>query len=174
MAAGYSAIFEIIFELILRMEIKPQQEKTEGIVLIDEPETHLHIEMQKEIMPILTEFFPNIQFIVATHSPFVLNSISNAVIYDLETKKYFENASKLSYDSLVEYHFTDNKFLTRRNKNMERYKLLANLFESNKITEQEEEEEELANLDIRFSELSPLRSPNLYSEYREIHKKLQE
>lgn len=57
-----------------------------GIVLIDEIETHLHIELQKSILELLTTVFPNIQFIMSTHSPFILNSISNAVIYDLENQ----------------------------------------------------------------------------------------
>ena len=56
----------------------------EGIVLIDEVETHLHLELQRQIMPLLTSVFPNIQFIVSTHSPFVLSSIKDAVAYDME------------------------------------------------------------------------------------------
>ncbi len=40
----------------------------------------------EKILPILTMLFPNIQFIITTHSPFILSSISNAVIYDLENK----------------------------------------------------------------------------------------
>lgn len=55
-----------------------------GIVLVDEIETHLHLELQKNIMPFLTTIFPNIQFIVTSHSPFILNSIQNVVLYDLE------------------------------------------------------------------------------------------
>lgn len=39
---------------------------------------------KKKILPFLTEFFPNVQFVISTHSPFVLSSIDNAVIYDLE------------------------------------------------------------------------------------------
>ena len=45
----------------------------QGIVLIDEIETHLHVELQKKILPFLTNFFPNIQFVITTHSPFILN-----------------------------------------------------------------------------------------------------
>lgn len=44
----------------------------EGIVLIDEIETHLHLELQRVILPILTTIFPNIQFVVTTHSPLFL------------------------------------------------------------------------------------------------------
>lgn len=90
---GYSSIISIVSDLILRMDKNRASEERnylfdiEGIVLIDEIETHLHIELQKKILPFLVEFFPNIQFIITTQSPFVLNSIDNAVIYDLE-KKY--------------------------------------------------------------------------------------
>ena len=77
----------------------------EGIVLIDELETHLHIELQKKILPFLIEFFPNIQFIVTTHSPFVLNSIEDAVVYDLEKNIRLENLSNFSYEGIVEGYF---------------------------------------------------------------------
>lgn len=43
-----------------------------GIVLIDEIDLHLHIEFQKEILPLLLKFFPKIQFIITTHSPFFI------------------------------------------------------------------------------------------------------
>ena len=74
---GYSSVVKIVSDLILRMDKnwllgdKISQYDIEGIVLIDEIETHLHIALQKKIMPFLTEFFPRIQFIVTTHSPFV-------------------------------------------------------------------------------------------------------
>lgn len=35
-------------------------------------------------MKLLTTVFPNIQFIVSSHSPFILNSLDDVVIYDLE------------------------------------------------------------------------------------------
>lgn len=85
MSSGYAAIFDIINDLIMRME-KYGTYSLEGIVLIDEIETHLHLNLQKKIMPILTKLFPNIQFIITTHSPFILSSVDNAVVYDLEKK----------------------------------------------------------------------------------------
>ena len=42
-----------------------------GIVLIDEVDMHLHIKLQKEILPELFNLFPNLQFIVSSHSPFL-------------------------------------------------------------------------------------------------------
>lgn len=46
-----------------------------GVVLIDEVGVHLHPSWQRKIMPKLIELFPNIQFIVTTHSPFLLGEI---------------------------------------------------------------------------------------------------
>lgn len=46
-----------------------------GIVLIDEIELHLHPTWQRKIIPVLRKTFPNIQFIITTHSPQVLNEI---------------------------------------------------------------------------------------------------
>ena len=51
-----------------------------GIVLIDEVDAHLHPSWQAKIMPALMEAFPNIQFIVTTHSPKVLSEYRGAVI----------------------------------------------------------------------------------------------
>jgi hypothetical protein len=42
-----------------------------GIVLIDEVDKHLHIKLQKEVLPVMFNLFPNIQFIVSSHSPFL-------------------------------------------------------------------------------------------------------
>ena len=90
MSRGYAAVLDIINDLIIRMEAKSglrAEFDMEGIVLVDEIETHLHLELQKKILPILTTLFPNIQFIITTHSPFILSSLDNAVIYDLENLK---------------------------------------------------------------------------------------
>jgi len=45
--------------------------KCPGVVLIDELDTHLHPKWQREIGFWLREKFPNIQFIIGTHSPFL-------------------------------------------------------------------------------------------------------
>ncbi len=108
---GYSAIISIVSELILRMEAhEVKSYDLEGVVLIDEIETHLHVELQKKILPFLTNFFPKIQFIVTTHSPFVLSSIANATICDLETQIVTNDLSNYSYDALIESYFKTDKY----------------------------------------------------------------
>jgi predicted ATP-binding protein involved in virulence len=85
LSAGYSALLSIVTGLISRMEKhKKNTYDLQGVVLIDELEAHLHVEMQKKVFPLLTGLFPGIQFIVGTHSSYIMDSMKNAVIYDLD------------------------------------------------------------------------------------------
>ncbi len=47
----------------------------EGVVLIDEIDLHLHPAWQRMVVPKLCEVFPNIQFVISTHSPQVLSEV---------------------------------------------------------------------------------------------------
>ena len=51
------------------------------IVLIDEIENHLHPTMQRAILPDLINAFPNVQFIISTHSPLVVGSVKDSNVY---------------------------------------------------------------------------------------------
>ncbi|MFC4666016.1 AAA family ATPase [Falsiporphyromonas endometrii] len=105
---GYAAIIEIIADLILRMQDKESLSRVydkKGVVLIDEIETHLHLKLQKEILPFLTTVFPNIQFIVTTHSPFVLSSLPSAMAYDLEHQEELTDLTEYSFEALSEGYF---------------------------------------------------------------------
>lgn len=113
LSSGYQAVLDIILDIIMRMQNQTQRSfdfNLPGIVLIDEIETHLHLELQKNMMPFLTTIFPNIQFIVTSHSPFILNSIQNVVIYDLEKNLLVENGlDNVPYDGIVEGYFGADK-----------------------------------------------------------------
>ena len=105
---GFAAILDIVADLILKMQTPDNLTRAyqkKGIVLIDEVETHLHLELQKVIMPILTKVFPNIQFVITTHSPFVLNSLDNAVAFDLEHREVIDELTQYSYEALAEGYF---------------------------------------------------------------------
>lgn len=54
--------------------------ETSGIVLIDEVDMHLHPQWQQLVLQNLSEAFPNIQFIVTTHSPQVLSTVKQEQI----------------------------------------------------------------------------------------------
>jgi ABC-type cobalamin/Fe3+-siderophores transport system ATPase subunit len=49
--------------------------ETEGVILIDEVEQHLHPAWQRRVLPALQRAFPNAQLIATTHSPQVLSSV---------------------------------------------------------------------------------------------------
>jgi predicted ATP-binding protein involved in virulence len=53
------------------------------ILLLDEPETHLHPAWQRQIIPAAQKLFPNAQIFVATHSPFVISSVNSGWIHVL-------------------------------------------------------------------------------------------
>ena len=55
----------------------------EFVVTIDEPENHLHPTMQRSLMRRLLKTFPKTQFIIATHSPFMVSSVSDSYVYVL-------------------------------------------------------------------------------------------
>lgn len=123
---GYSAIISIVAELILRMEaVDRGNYNMQGIVLIDEIETHLHVDLQRKIMPFLIDFFPNIQFIVSTHSPFVLSSVSNAVVCDLQDRIVTEDLSGYSYSALVESYFSASQYSDEIQEKLARYEELS-------------------------------------------------
>lgn len=62
--------------------VKPLDGK--GIVLIDEIELHMHPKWQRKVLPTLKKLFPNIQFIVTTHSPQVLGEADDSyLIYSI-------------------------------------------------------------------------------------------
>ena len=76
---GYRTTLAMAMDIAVRMaEANPQAKKplqTEGVVLIDEVDLHLHPGWQQTILLDLMIAFPNIQFIVSTHSPQVISSV---------------------------------------------------------------------------------------------------
>ena len=164
MSSGYAAIFEIINDLIMRMEAKSglrTEFDMEGIVLVDEIETHLHLDLQKKILPTLTTLFPNIQFIITTHSPFILSSLDNAVIYDLQNRILVENGlENLPYEGIVEGYFKVSEELREK---FERYKDLVSKDELS-----DEEYEEMDKLEFYLDEIPDYLAKELASEYSRL------
>lgn len=166
---GYAAILDIVVDLILKMQSKnslTRAYKKEGIVLIDEVETHLHLEMQKMIMPILTKVFPNIQFIVTTHSPFVLNSLENAVAYDLEHQEVISDLPQYSYEALAEGYFGVSSESSYMKMQLEK---LANLLQKGKLTDSDKYEIRLLIADL--DKVPESVSPNIVGDYFAIKTK---
>lgn len=72
MSSGELALLCLFGELIKQSDkIAAHPTEVNGIVLIDEIDKHLHIKLQKDILPRLIKMFPKVQFIVTSHSPFL-------------------------------------------------------------------------------------------------------
>lgn len=173
MSSGFSAIMDIVLDIMARMvKLKGRVFKFDipGIVLIDEIETHLHLELQKKIMSIFTKLFPNIQFIVSTHSPFVLNSIDNVVIYDLENRVIVKNGlTDVPYEGVVEGYFQVNTLSDTLKKKFEEYKTLAQ-----KTILTDEDFEKIARLEMFLDEIPDYLALNITTEYQRLKAELAE
>ena len=163
MSDGFAAVLEIIIDLILKMQRKDTLTRAyqqEGIVLIDEVETHLHLELQRLVLPLLTQLFPNIQFIVTTHSPFVLNSINNAVAFDLEHQQLVDDLTEYSYESLAEGYFGVRTSSSYAEMQLDKLKKLLE-----KETLLSSEKSELKSLIYDFDKIPEVVSPLIVGEY---------
>jgi predicted ATP-binding protein involved in virulence len=69
-----------------------------GIVLIDEIDVHLHPKWQQKVVTRLREVFPNIQFVVTTHSPLVLSNVYSKHIRAIENEKIYGVSDTFGHD----------------------------------------------------------------------------
>lgn len=167
LSSGYASLLDIVIDLIMRMEKHTNRSfryDMPGIVFIDEIETHLHLDMQKNILKFLTTLFPNIQFIVSTHSPFVLNSISDVIIYDLENRTHVKNGlANIPYEGVVEGYF---KVDTLSNELNDKFKQYKRLVKKEKLTDQDFAE--IARLSIYLDEIPDYLALGFTTEYERL------
>jgi len=90
MSSGELALICMFCELLRQSDrIGSDFSNVRGIVLVDEIDKHLHIRLQKEVLPRLIKIFPNVQFIVTSHSPFFGLGLTHETedfyrVYDLD------------------------------------------------------------------------------------------
>lgn len=167
LSSGYAAVLDIVVDLMIRMEKQTERKfryDMPGIVFVDEIETHLHLALQKKILKLLTTMFPNIQFIATTHSPFVLNSLDDVVIYDLEQHILVENGlSDVPYDGIVEGYFNASVLSDKLKEKFTRYKTLVN-----KDLLTDEDFEEIADLEMFLDEIPDYLALGITTEYHRL------
>lgn len=171
LSSGYAAILDIVVDLIIRMEKQTNKVfdfSIPGVVLIDEIESHLHLALQKNIIGLLTTIFPNVQFIVSTHSPFVLNSLEDVTIYDLEQHLEVKNGlADVPYAGIVEGYFNaDSMSETLRGK----YKKYQTLVKKKELTD--DDFEEIADLEMYLDEIPDYLALNITTEYQRLKAEL--
>lgn len=118
LSSGELSLISIFGEIIHQADNNTNNiplENIKGIVLIDEIEKHLHITLQKEILPKMFAMFPNVQFIVSSHSPFLnmglaAESPEKHMIFDLDHNGISCSATKNElYEEVYNMMIEDNK-----------------------------------------------------------------
>lgn len=107
---GYRNVIKIILDIATRMCILNPYlqgealEKTPGVVIIDEIDLSLHPTWQKRIVRILKSLFPKVQFICATHSPFIIQSLQQdeLITLDRDEKPLAEEYADVSIEDIAE------------------------------------------------------------------------
>jgi len=84
LSAGETCFIALIGDIARRLAIanpqRPDPLEGDGIILIDEIDLHLHPAWQRRAITKLPEVFPNVQFVVTTHSPQILSEVSPDLI----------------------------------------------------------------------------------------------
>lgn len=92
MSAGQKALTALFGDIARRLILlNPKLDNPlegQGIVLVDEIELHLHPKWQQGVLLNLQKSFPNIQFIVTTHSPQVLSTVDKSNIRKFTTNEF--------------------------------------------------------------------------------------
>ncbi len=87
---GIRNMFALVADIAFRMiKLNPEMgakavDETPGIVLIDEIDMHLHPSWQQQVIGMLRDAFPRVQFVLTTHSPQVLTTVERKHIRILE------------------------------------------------------------------------------------------
>ena len=81
-SGGVSSLVDITWQIFMY-----DKRDAHFVAVIDEPENHLHPSLQKSLMKNLMTAFPNVQFIVATHNPFIITSVKDSSVYVLHYKE---------------------------------------------------------------------------------------
>lgn len=82
-SGGIMSIIDLAWQIFLY-----SKDKEEFVVTIDEPENHLHPSMQRSLLNNFVKAFPKAQFIVVTHSPFIVSSIRDSNVYALKYESF--------------------------------------------------------------------------------------
>jgi len=79
-SGGLMSIIQMSWQIFLQSKINRSDRY---MVLIDEPENHLHPAMQRSFLASIIHAFPAARFVVATHSPFIISSVKDSHVYAL-------------------------------------------------------------------------------------------
>ena len=102
LSSGEKSVLILVADIARRLcLLNPSSENPlhgQGIVLIDEIDLHLHPKWQRAIIEKLQNIFPNVQWVMTTHSPFVLQDVSKDSVLILENGQLSRPEATLGQD----------------------------------------------------------------------------
>ena len=181
-SSGEAAMLCLFGELLHQADKLGQLLLVSGIVLIDEVDKHLHITLQKEILPKLFSLFPNLQFIVSSHSPFLNMGLADEAkersqIIDLDNNGFVcEPTNNDLYKDVYEMMINENNRFYNHYINLQRE--LEEISKPIVITEGKTDivyilkAKEKLGVTIDFNTINPLHQPNGDPDLQKLLKKL--
>ena len=143
---------------------------TPGIVVIDELDLSLHPTWQRRIVRILKELFPKVQFICATHSPFIIQSLEPGELIALDTI-LDEEYSGQSIEDIAE-DIMDVPIVQYSEKKVKMYQAADAYFKALKGASSEEELQALKEkLDVLSAEYSDNPAYNAWMRQKYLEKR---
>ena len=98
---GYKSTISLVADIAYRMAVLNPQllgevcQKTDGIILIDEVDLHLHPTWQQRILGDLRAIFPKVQFIVTTHALAIISTVKSENIIMLDKDGAYEPSGEV-------------------------------------------------------------------------------
>lgn len=140
--AGYCRLYSIVLDLAYREYILNGNKESSGVVMIDEIDLHLHPSLEQEVVGCLRKIFPEVQFVLSTHSPLVVANIETyqtgnqilCMFDDKEQPTTWPDVYGIDYNSSVE----EVMGVRASNKQLDEMISLCAYMQSKGLTEQAE------------------------------------
>jgi len=164
LSEGFRSTFVWVLDLLMRLSGHGidlgHTKDAAAIVLIDEVDLHLHPSWQRTLLPTLNELFPQMQFIVTTHSPLVAQALDPRDIVILTTSpaeervtvQVKEGTASRSYDAIMRELFgVTSRFSIDVEKELKRFKDLKSAL----LRGEDTNENEFRDLVVSLNEKGP-------------------
>tara|TARA_Y100000296_G_C5164078_1_gene253544 strand:- start:740 stop:1978 length:1239 start_codon:yes stop_codon:yes gene_type:complete len=77
-SGGIASLIDVTWQIFMASMVYD-----DFVIVMDEPENHLHPKLQRSLLPSLIKAFPNVQFVISTHNPFMVTSVPDSNVYVL-------------------------------------------------------------------------------------------
>ncbi|GLR72196.1 AAA family ATPase [Agaribacter marinus] len=82
-SGGIASLIDVTWQIFMASMVY-----SNFVIVMDEPENHLHPKLQRSLLPSLIKAFPSVQFIISTHNPFMVTSVPDSNVYMLDYNNF--------------------------------------------------------------------------------------